>query len=91
MKDKNVADIALALLPVVSSVVATAAPTPRAIPAVDLTRQLRAAGASDVRTEPDPNLAIETALETTDMVCVAGSIFLAGAVRDRLRQRAILR
>lgn len=91
MKDKNVADIARALLPVVSSVVATAAPTPRAIPAPDLARQLRAAGASDVRIEPDPNAAIETALERTDVVCVAGSIFLAGAVRDRLRQRAILR
>jgi dihydrofolate synthase/folylpolyglutamate synthase len=91
MKDKNVADIAHALLPAVSSVVATAAPTPRAIPAPDLARQLRAAGASDVRTEADPNVAIETALERTDVVCVAGSIFLAGAVRDRLRQRAILR
>ena len=91
MKDKNVADIAHTLLPVVSSVIATAAPTPRAIPAADLARHLRAAGAQDVRAEPDPMLAIEQAFEHADTICIAGSIFLAGAVRDELRQRAILR
>jgi dihydrofolate synthase/folylpolyglutamate synthase len=91
MRDKNVADIAHALLPVVSSVIATAAPTPRAIPATDLARHLRAAGAQDVRSEPDPILAIEKAFESAETICVAGSIFLAGAVRDELRQRAILR
>ena len=90
MRDKNVADIAHALLPVVSSVIATAAPTPRAIPATDLARHLRAAGAQDVRSEPDPILAIEKAFESAETICVAGSIFLAGAVRDELRQRAIL-
>jgi dihydrofolate synthase/folylpolyglutamate synthase len=91
MRDKNVADIAHTLLPVVSSVIATAAPTPRAIPAADLARHLRAAGAGDVRTEPDPMLAIEAAFAVADTICVAGSIFLAGAVRDELQQRAILR
>ena len=91
MRDKNVADIAHALLPVVSSVIATAAPTPRAIPASDLARHLRAAGAQDVHSEPDPIRAIEKAFESADTICVAGSIFLAGAVRDELRQRAILR
>ena len=91
MRDKNVAEIAHTLLPVVSSVIATAAPTPRAIPAVDLARQLRAAGAQDVHAESDPIIAIEKAFELADTICVAGSIFLAGAVRDELRQRAILR
>ncbi len=91
MRDKNVADIAHTLLPVVSSVIATAAPTPRAIPAGDLARHLRAAGADDVRAEPDPMRAIDAAFEVADTICVAGSIFLAGAVRDELRQRAILR
>jgi len=91
MRDKNVADIAHTLLPVVSSVIATAAPTPRAIPAVDLARHLGAAGAEEVRAEPDPLRAIEHAFECADTICVAGSIFLAGAVRDALRQRAILR
>ena len=40
MRDKNVAEIAHTLLPVVSSVIATAAPTPRAMPAADLARHL---------------------------------------------------
>lgn len=91
MRDKNVADIAHTLLPVVSSVIATAAPTPRAIPAADLARHLLAAGATDVRSEPDPIVAIEKAFESADTICVAGSIFLAGAVRDELRQRVIHR
>ena len=91
MRDKNVADIAHTLLPVVSSVIATAAPTPRAIPAPDLARHLLAAGAHDVRAEPDPIVAIEKAFEFADTICVAGSIFLAGAVRDELRQRALYR
>jgi dihydrofolate synthase/folylpolyglutamate synthase len=91
MRDKNVADIAHTLLPVVSSVIATAAPTPRAIPAAELARQLRALGAGDVSFDPDPILAIEKAFESAPTICVAGSIFLAGAVRDELRQRAIHR
>ena len=91
MKDKNVSDIARTLLPVVSSVIATAAPTPRAIPAAELAKLLRARGADHVRAVEDPNQAIAQALDTADTICVAGSIFLAGAVRDRLRQRAILR
>jgi dihydrofolate synthase/folylpolyglutamate synthase len=90
MKDKNVADIARVLLPVVSRVIATAAPTSRAIAALDLAARLRDMGATDVLVEPDPARAIERAFEAADTVCVAGSIFLAGAVREGLRQRAIL-
>ena len=91
MRDKNVQDIIGTLLPHVSSVIATAAPTPRAIPAEDLARHLRAAGATDVSSEPDAARAIELALERAPLVLVAGSIFLAGAVRDGLKRRAILR
>jgi dihydrofolate synthase/folylpolyglutamate synthase len=91
MRDKNVQEIANTLLPHVSTVTATAAPTPRAIPAEDLARHLRAAGARGVTVEPDAARAIERALEQAPTVCVAGSIFLVGAVRDGLRQRAILR
>jgi dihydrofolate synthase/folylpolyglutamate synthase len=91
MRDKNVQDIIGTLLPHVSSVIATAAPTPRAIPADDLARHLRAAGATDVLAEPDAGRAIDLALERAPLVLVAGSIFLAGAVRDGLKRRAILR
>jgi dihydrofolate synthase/folylpolyglutamate synthase len=90
MRDKNVTEIAQTLLPHVSSVVATAAPTPRAIPPEDLARHLRAAGARDITVEPDASRAVDRALERAAMVCVAGSIFLVGAVRDGLRRRAIL-
>ena len=38
----------------------------------------------------DPLEAIDHAMQMSDTVCVAGSIFLAGAVRDDLKRRAIL-
>ena len=92
MRDKDIEGILTALRPVVSSVVATAAPTPRAIPARDLVARISAMGARvPVRTEADPAAAVEQALATSRTVCVAGSIFLVGAVRDALRRRAILR
>jgi dihydrofolate synthase/folylpolyglutamate synthase len=91
MRDKNVHEILSTLLPHVSSVIATAAPTPRAIPAEDLARHLRAAGAADVVAEADASCAIDLALERAPLVVVAGSIFLAGAVLDGLKRRAILR
>jgi folylpolyglutamate synthase/dihydropteroate synthase len=39
----------------------------------------------------DPEEAVSVALERSREVCVAGSIFLAGAVRPGLQRRAILR
>lgn len=92
MRDKDVSGIIGALLPVVSSVIATAADTPRALPARDLAARIAASGAAlPVRAEADPLAAVERALSMGDTVCVTGSIFLVGAVRDRLRRRAILR
>ena len=91
MRDKNVSEIIRTLLPHVSRVIATAAPTPRARPAEELASYLRDAGAADVIVEPDAARAIERALERASTVCVAGSIFLVGAVRDGLMRRAILR
>ena len=91
MRDKDLAGIVDVLLPVVSTIVATAANSPRAIPARELAARLTAAGASHVEAEPDPVAAVERALVLGPSVCVAGSIFLVGAVRGRLRQRAILR
>jgi dihydrofolate synthase/folylpolyglutamate synthase len=92
MRDKDIEGILAALLPVVSSVIATAAPTPRALPARDLAARIAAMGARiPVRVEPDPASAVEQALAANSTVCVAGSIFVVGAVRDALRRRAILR
>jgi len=92
MRDKDVEGIIGALLPVVSSLVATAADTARAIPARELAARIAATGPSvPVRAEPDPSGAVEQALSSSGTVCVAGSIFVIGAVRDGLRRRAILR
>jgi dihydrofolate synthase/folylpolyglutamate synthase len=92
MRDKNVSEIIRTLLPHVSRVIATAAPTPRARPADELATYLRDAGAADVVVEPD-RVASDRARagERASTVCVAGSIFLVGAVRDGLMRRAILR
>lgn len=86
MRDKDVDEILRPILPWVSTVIATAAPTPRALPAADLAARIGA----DVDAIADPDDAIAHALQVHDTVCVAGSIFLAGAVRDGLRRRAIL-
>ena len=99
MRDKDVEGIIETLLPAVSSIIATAAPTPRAMAPEELAERIRArhtdpAGALraiDVRSERDPLRAVALALARDDTVCVAGSIFLAGAVRDALERRAILR
>lgn len=92
MRDKDIDEMLDALLPVTSTVFATEAPTARALPALELADRIRARGrGTGVRIEPDPSAAIESALAASESVCVAGSIFLAGAVRDALKGRAILR
>ncbi len=100
MRDKDIDGIFAALLPVTSSVIATAADTPRAMPARELAERVEACRAAltgaplaarTVHAEADPLVAVDEALSRGDTVCVAGSIFLAGAVRDALKRRAILR
>src|SRR5205085_266260 len=83
MRDKDVDGILDTLLPFTSSVIATAAYTPRAIPADELARRLSARGCA-THAESDPLVAVDEALSRSDTVCVAGSIFLVGAVRDAL-------
>jgi dihydrofolate synthase/folylpolyglutamate synthase len=92
MRDKDIDAIIGALLPVVSNVVATAAATPRALPAGELAARIKTASPTvDVQAEPNPETAVEQALSGGHTVCVAGSIFVVGAVRDRFKRRAILR
>ncbi len=92
MRDKDVEGIIGALLPVVSSVMATAADTARAIPAHELAARIVATGPSiQVGAEPTPLKAVDEALTSGRTVCVAGSLFVVGAVRTGLRRRAILR
>lgn len=100
MRDKDVEGIVDALLPAVSDVIATNATTARAMPAHELADRVRArlggrAAAPDrprdVQADPDALRAVERALARGRTVCLAGSIFIAGAVREALRRRAILR
>jgi dihydrofolate synthase/folylpolyglutamate synthase len=92
MRDKDIDGILQALLPVTGAVVATQADTPRALPAAELAARVAAADPGRaVRAEPDARTAVALAAAEGRDVCVAGSIFLAGAVRDSLKARAILR
>lgn len=95
MRDKDIEEILAALVPVTSAVIATHAPSVRAIPEGELAQRIgdlqqRLGREPDVTTIPDPAAAVSAALERSSTVCVAGSIFLAGAVRDALNRRAIL-
>jgi dihydrofolate synthase/folylpolyglutamate synthase len=87
MRDKDIGEILRTLVPAMSTIFATAAPTPRALAPDQLAAAAARAGATDIVVEPDPIVAIERALERAAMVCVAGSIFLVGPIRDALERR----
>lgn len=92
MRDKDLEAMLGALLPVTGTIFATEAPTHRALPAAELAQRVSAMAPSrTVHAEPLAWTAIERALTEARTVCVAGSIFLAGAVRDALKAHAILR
>jgi dihydrofolate synthase/folylpolyglutamate synthase len=96
MRDKDAAAIVRPLLPCVSHVIATEAPTPRALPAADLEMRLRDLVAElpshtrpTVGCNPDPHGAVDQARANGALVVVSGSIFLVGPVRERLLARGI--
>jgi dihydrofolate synthase/folylpolyglutamate synthase len=91
MRDKDVGGVLNALLPATRTVVVTAPATPRAETPEALAARVRALDpAREVLVESDPVRAVSRALARAPLACVAGSIFLAGAVREALRDRAIL-
>jgi dihydrofolate synthase/folylpolyglutamate synthase len=91
MRDKDVDAILRELLPVTSAVIVTAANTPRAMPAGELAAHVRALDDGRwITASPDVRSALDLALTQSATVIVAGSIFLAGAVRERLEARGIL-
>ena len=83
MKDKAVAEMLRELAPVVRTAVCTTAPSPRAMEATDLLVLARAQGLEALIVD-DPLTAVDRACLSPDPVVVAGSIFLIGAVRERL-------
>jgi dihydrofolate synthase/folylpolyglutamate synthase len=91
MRDKDVAAILQPLLPTVGVVIVTTAPSPRAHSPEELANAVRALDASRVvLVDPLPAGAVDLAWTHAPRVCVAGSIFLAGAVRDAFHPRAIV-
>jgi dihydrofolate synthase/folylpolyglutamate synthase len=85
MRDKDVDGILRELLPATSAVIATGARTARALPAAELAARVRTLDPHRVvLVREDAASAIDSALTTDATLCVAGSIFLAGEVRERL-------
>ena len=91
MDDKDLDGMLRALLPVTGPVVATAADLPRALAPGAVAGRVRALEPGRaVDEEASPAQALVRALTHGRTVCVAGSIFVAGAVRDAVKARAIL-
>jgi dihydrofolate synthase / folylpolyglutamate synthase len=89
VRDKDHRGMLAALVPQARMIVVTEPPTPRAATAGDLAALVRDVAATlpaatrpapAIIVEPDPARAIARACEADHLVCVAGSIFLVGAV-----------
>lgn len=91
MDDKDLDGILRKLLPVTASVVATTVDMPRAVSPSEVARRVMAIDPSRVVSqESNPSRALTRALAHDRTVCVAGSIFVAAAVRDAVKSHAIL-
>jgi dihydrofolate synthase / folylpolyglutamate synthase len=96
LADKDQQGMVRALAPVAYRVVVTRAPLAERAGDPEHTLRLfrRALGAAAVALEPRPEAALDRALADAgprDVVCVAGSMFLAGALRERwVPERTIL-
>ena len=84
MKDKAVEAMLRALAPAARAIVCTTAPTPRAMAAAELAALARSIGL-DAAAVDDPAAAVDLAVESPRPVVAAGSIFLLGAIRERVR------
>ncbi len=88
MEDKDRRGMLEALLPHATRVILTRAPTPRsAAPDEVLADVLSLRPELRVEIEPDPSRAVELALSDAPVACVAGSIFLLGALLPILEAR----
>jgi dihydrofolate synthase/folylpolyglutamate synthase len=88
VRDKAVEELTEALFPLAASVVVTQPSTPRAASA-ELLASLAQAHGQDVQVEPDPVIAVQSALERAgpeEVVFVTGSLFLVGDCRRWLME-----
>jgi folylpolyglutamate synthase/dihydropteroate synthase len=89
MQDKAAGEMLAPLAALCPTVICTAPPMPRAMPADALAGVARAVPGARwmVKTAADPDAAITMAAADSARVVVAGSIFLTGPVRGILRAR----
>ncbi|MCX6545470.1 MAG: bifunctional folylpolyglutamate synthase/dihydrofolate synthase [Acidobacteria bacterium] len=81
MRDKDITGMLRALLPRATRIILTSPPSPRAAPPGDLGALVsRLAPELPVEIEPDPSKAIACAFQFARVICVAGSIYLLGAI-----------
>ena len=89
MSDKNVAECVQTLSPSAIAVVATEVAMERSLPAEDLAALFRGNGATQVFVQPDTEAALKKARKLADennaVLCVCGSLYLAGEIRRRLK------
>jgi dihydrofolate synthase/folylpolyglutamate synthase len=85
MRDKAIVEMLHALEPCAARFVFTQATSPRAMPATDVASEARQAGVSvPLTVVPDPCDALQQALDTADLVVVAGSMFVIGELLPHL-------
>lgn len=84
-RDKDVTGVLTELLPLAHQILFTIAPHPRATPPTELAELAHQLGYTS-QTEADPIAAIKGAIaaaDPSDLVCIAGSIFLVGDLLNR--------
>ena len=85
MRDKDVALMLKALLPVCSRIIMTEPPNARTCPAQELAEiARRLSPKKEISIETNPKAALDRAWEYCPVACVSGSIFLVGAVLGEL-------
>lgn len=93
MKDKSYEDCIKTIAGAVKCIVATEVPMPRSLRADEIKLAAEAAGAECI-TEPDLEKAIDIAVEDAGkrgLVCICGSLYLAGEAEKILKERGIFK
>ena len=91
MNDKDVTGMLRKLLPVVGPVIVTGLGDTRAMdPKTIETKVVTLEPKREVIRVNNPTEALKKAFLYGSMVCVAGSFFLVGTIREQLQRRAIL-
>ena len=86
-RDKRIADIVATLAPIAHEMIVTHFHNPRSYDPHALAELVRQHGVT-VQLEPDPVVALAQArcqAQSTDVICVTGSLYLVGEIKTRLQ------